>query len=79
MFYSSTNTENLYHDFHNNIKQQKPFSTLIIIITIINNWELIVSMDIIHTGAYKKIEYHENIFWGNLFLKVKLSYIPHYM
>ncbi len=44
MFYSSTNTENLYHDFHNNIKQQKLFSTLIIIITIINNWELIVSM-----------------------------------
>ncbi len=33
-------------------------------------------MDIIHTGAYKKIEYHENIFGGNLFQKVKLSYIP---
>jgi len=28
----------VHHSFHKNIKQQKPFSTLIKIRTIINNW-----------------------------------------
>ncbi len=35
----------MYHGFHKIIQQQKLFSTLILIRTIINNWALIIIID----------------------------------
>ncbi len=37
-FLYSEESWKMYHDFHKNIKQQKLFSTLIIICTIFNKW-----------------------------------------